>query len=61
MFLSFFWLSSPAQYFVDYKLGADYTGQGSLWYASDFMNYLGFAAQVPNFFFSWLNIFVQLG
>lgn len=48
-------------YFVDYKLGADYTGQGSLWYASDFMNYLGFAAQVPNFFFSWLNIFVQLG
>lgn len=48
------------QYFVDYKLSENYTGVSSK-YATNFMPYLGFAAQVPNVIFNWVNIFVQLG
>lgn len=48
------------QYFVDYKLSANYTGQNSE-YASNFLAYIGFASQIPNVFFNWLNIFIQLG
>nr|CAG4643995.1 EOG090X076T [Lepidurus arcticus] len=47
-------------YFVKYKLSEDYTGVKSE-YASNFLAYLGFAAQIPNVFFSWINIFVQIG
>lgn len=47
-------------YFVDYKLSENYTGVSSD-YATTFMPYLGFAAQVPNVIFNWVNIFVQLG
>ncbi|GLV32794.1 Equilibrative nucleoside transporter 2 [Carabus blaptoides fortunei] len=47
-------------YFVDYKLSENYTGISSK-YATNFMPYLGFAAQVPNVIFNWVNIFVQLG
>lgn len=47
-------------YFVDYKLSKNYTGFESD-YVTNFMPYLGFAAQVPNFIFNWLNIFVQIG
>jgi len=47
-------------YFVDYKLGANYTGIESA-YADNFMPYLGFASQVPNVIFNWLNIFIQMG
>lgn len=48
------------QYFVDYKLSENYTGVASD-YATNFMPYLGFASQVPNVIFNWVNIFVQLG
>lgn len=30
-------------------------------YSASFLQYLGFAAQVPNVVFNWLNIFVQIG
>lgn len=48
------------EYFVDYKLSADYTGEESE-YAANFMAYLGFASQIPNVVFNWLNIFIQMG
>ncbi|XP_021968310.1 equilibrative nucleoside transporter 3 isoform X2 [Folsomia candida] len=47
-------------YFVDYKLSKGYTGTESE-YANNFMPYLGFASQIPNVFFNWLNIFIQIG
>nr|CAD7411701.1 unnamed protein product [Timema poppensis] len=47
-------------YFVDYKLSKEYTGIESN-YVTNFLGYLGFAAQVPNLVFNWLNIFVQIG
>ena len=45
------------QYFEDYKLGS----ANATDYKNNFFPVLGFAAQVPNVFFNWLNIFVQLG
>lgn len=48
------------QYFVVYKLGQEYTGQ-NLTYAANFLQFLGFASQVPNVIFNWLNIFIQIG
>ena len=48
------------QYFVDYKLSTGYTGVESV-YGDNFLAYLGFAAQVPNVVFNWLNIFIQIG
>lgn len=30
-------------------------------YSASFLQYLGFAAQVPNVVFNWLNIFVKFG
>ena len=48
------------QYFVDYKLGEDYTNT-SVQYAAHFMQYIGFAAQIPNLFFNWMNIFLNIG
>lgn len=47
-------------YFVNYKLHTSYTGVTSE-YASNFLPYIGFAAQVPNLIFNWLNIFIQIG
>lgn len=47
-------------YFVDYKLSVSYTNQTTE-YASNFMQYIGFASQIPNVLFNWLNIFVNLG
>ncbi|XP_047113314.1 equilibrative nucleoside transporter 1 isoform X1 [Schistocerca piceifrons] len=46
-------------YFVDYKLGKAYLGTESV-YASNFLAYVGFAAQVPNLLFNWLNIFITI-
>lgn len=51
---------SLQQYFVDYKLSEAYTGVNSE-YDTFFMSYLGFAAQIPNVVFNWMNIFVNLG
>ncbi len=48
------------QYFVDYKLGEANTTD-SRWYQANFFPFLSFASQIPNVFFNWLNIFVQLG
>lgn len=45
---------------MDYKLGEEYTGIKSN-YASNFLAYLGFAAQIPNLLFNWLNIFIEVG
>lgn len=47
-------------YFVDFKLDESYTGTKSE-YATNFLAYVGFAAQIPNVFFNWINIFVQMG
>lgn len=48
------------QYFVSYKLSEEYTGITSM-YVTSFLAYIGFAAQVPNILFNWLNVFVQIG
>lgn len=48
-------------YFVSYKLSANYTGQNNTEYAANFMPYIGFASQIPNVLFNWMNIFVNLG
>lgn len=47
-------------YFVDYKLSENYTGVKSE-YASNFLQYIGFASQIPNVLFNWMNIFINLG
>nr|XP_022906238.1 equilibrative nucleoside transporter 1 [Onthophagus taurus] len=47
-------------YFTTYKLSYDYTGQNTT-YSDTFLQNLGFASQVPNLAFNWLNIFVVLG
>lgn len=47
-------------YFVDYKLSSNYTGKESP-YSANFLPYIGFASQIPNVLFNWLNIFVNLG
>lgn len=47
------------QYFTDYKLVTE-DGERSA-YAKNFLTYIGFAAQIPNVLFNWINIFVQLG
>ncbi|KMR04460.1 equilibrative nucleoside transporter 1-like isoform 1 protein [Lasius niger] len=47
-------------YFVSYKLSKEYTGEDTN-YATNFLAYLGFAAQIPNLLFNWLNVFLQLG
>ncbi|XP_054009179.1 NADPH-dependent diflavin oxidoreductase 1 isoform X3 [Hylaeus anthracinus] len=47
-------------YFVHYKLSEEYTGIVTN-YATNFLAWLGFAAQIPNLLFNWLNVFVQFG
>lgn len=48
------------QYFVDYKLSQNYTSVESE-YGTYFLSYVGFASQIPNLLFNWLNIFMNLG
>ena len=48
------------QYFVDYKLATDYTKEASIPYATYFLQYIGFAAQVPNVIFNWINVFLNV-
>lgn len=48
------------QYFTNYKLGKENIGQ-DLIYAESFLQFVGFASQVPNLIFNWLNIFIQIG
>ncbi|XP_043250700.1 NADPH-dependent diflavin oxidoreductase 1 isoform X1 [Colletes gigas] len=47
-------------YFVNYKLSKDYTGIDTN-YATNFPAWLGFASQIPNLLFNWLNVFIQFG
>lgn len=47
-------------YFVKFKMDKSYTGAESE-YATNFLAYIGFASQVPNLVFNWLNIFVKMG
>ncbi|KAK5644411.1 hypothetical protein RI129_005711 [Pyrocoelia pectoralis] len=47
-------------YFTKYKFGKDYTGQ-DLVYGTSYLQFVGFAAQVPNLIFNWLNVFIQMG
>ncbi|KAB7507850.1 Equilibrative nucleoside transporter 1 [Armadillidium nasatum] len=46
-------------YFVNYKLGTATVDASE--YTTNFLPYLGYASQVPNVLFNWINIFVQLG
>ncbi|XP_071522125.1 equilibrative nucleoside transporter 1 isoform X2 [Panulirus ornatus] len=46
-------------YFVDYKLQSD-TEEVST-YVTNFLPYIGYASQIPNVLFNWLNIFIQFG
>lgn len=41
-------------------MSVNYTGIESN-YATNFVAYLGFAAQIPNLLFNWLNIFARVG
>lgn len=45
------------EYFVNYKLGKEYN-ESAQPYGSYFLQYIGFAAQIPNLIFSWINIFI---
>ncbi|GBP27743.1 Equilibrative nucleoside transporter 1 [Eumeta japonica] len=42
-------------YFVKYKL------ENAPHYSANFLQYIGFACQIPNLIFSWLNVFVRVG
>lgn len=46
-------------YFVDFKLESAHPGDMN--YATNFLAYIGFASQIPNVCFNWLNVFVNLG
>ena len=48
------------EYFVNYKLNATSESADTI-YSTYFLNYLGFAAQVPNLLFNWINVFVHMG
>ncbi|EDW37152.1 GL25678 [Drosophila persimilis] len=48
-------------YFEDFKLGANNTVPTEVNYRSTFMQNMGFASQIPNLLFNWLNIFVNFG
>lgn len=56
---------TAADYFEKYKLGGGDSNatlsDNDLWYAKNFMPFIGFASQIPNVLFNWLNIFVNLG
>lgn len=53
---------TASNYFENYKLSTNYTNSNeTIWYAKNFMPYIGFASQIPNVLFNWLNIFVNLG
>lgn len=48
-------------YFEEFKLAPVDGSNTTTVYASNFMQYIGFASQIPNVIFNWLNIFVNLG
>lgn len=56
-FVIIFW---PPQYFIDYKMSANYTGVHTE-YVTYYEGSSTLAAQIPNFVLNWLNIFLNLG
>ena len=53
------------QYFLTYKLGKDSTNTDERnreieKYATYFLNYVGFAAQIPNVLFNWVSVFLHI-
>ncbi|XP_063855903.1 equilibrative nucleoside transporter 1-like isoform X2 [Scylla paramamosain] len=46
-------------YFVEYKLAT--ADEDLNTYATNFLPYIGYASQIPNVIFNWLNIFIQMG
>lgn len=48
-------------YFVDFKLNSTLTSDGDSSYSTNFLAYIGFASQIPNVIFNWLNVFVNMG
>ncbi|XP_020716640.1 equilibrative nucleoside transporter 1 isoform X3 [Ceratitis capitata] len=48
-------------YYVGYKLGGSENSTSVSNYAANFLQYHGFAAQIPNVVFNWLNVFLNLG
>ncbi|KAH8255412.1 hypothetical protein KR038_002599 [Drosophila bunnanda] len=48
-------------YFEDFKFGANNTVPTEINYRTNFMQNMGFASQIPNVLFNWLNIFVAFG
>lgn len=45
--------------YFEYKFSREYTGIEST-YNANFLAYMGFASQIPNVMFGWLNIYMQL-
>lgn len=48
-------------YFVDLKLSGNSNSTSASNYAANFLQYHGFASQIPNVVFNWLNVFLNLG
>lgn len=48
-------------YFEDFKLGENYTVKTEVNYRGNFMQNMGFASQIPNVLFNWINIFINFG
>lgn len=49
-------------YFVDFKLNSTLLGGDEYSsYSTNFLAYIGFASQIPNVVFNWLNVFVNMG
>ncbi|KAL7741857.1 hypothetical protein ACLKA6_012074 [Drosophila palustris] len=48
-------------YFEDFKLGENYTVKTETNYRGNFMQNMGFASQIPNVLFNWINIFMNFG
>lgn len=48
-------------YFEDFKLGENYTIKTEVNYRGNFMQNIGFASQIPNVLFNWINIFINFG
>lgn len=48
-------------YFVEFKLNSTLIEGESSNYSTNFLAYIGFASQIPNVIFNWLNVFVNMG
>merc|ERR1719361_3275357 len=53
------WKYMLTEYFLTYKLGEETTNSKGE-YATYFLHYVGFAAQIPNVLFNWVSVFLQI-